>query len=157
MHKFLIYVLAFFLIVSPSALAGGNTPHPSPAPASLKVKPGEKNTNGDIEVVNFEVPASSGTASVSPAKGATDATSSTVRTQSGFAGEINSIEDGDEVELGSNNAATVVGTGGTVTPGGGSVTTVKNIAPAGGLSITVNHPGGSQTIVPPGQTSIVKT
>jgi hypothetical protein len=120
--------------------------------AKKKIKPGEDGCNQDgVCVDNSDE--SSGNAYIDPAEGSTSS-DTTVTTQSGFEGEITGLDGTDSANLGSNNTATVTGTGGDVSLGGGSTVTVNNSGGTGSSDITVTLPSGTEVTVPPGSTGI---
>ena len=150
-------VLALCTFLSSATDSTGGAKGSKPATSAPQyVGPGHTGTNGDVTVEN-NTEHGHAQARISPPSGASDATSSTVNTDSSFTGTISSVEGGDTVVLGSNNTATVNTTGGSVTVGGGSVVTINNAGGPGATSTSVTTPGGTTLTLPPGSTVIVRT
>jgi hypothetical protein len=117
------------------------------------VKPGFCGGNGDVKAENEDE--SGGTATITPGKGASDETDSSVSTTSQFKGTISGIESGDTVKLGHSANATVTGEGGTVDIRASSSVTVINTG--SGSAITVTLPGGTTATVPGGSSTTFST
>lgn len=155
-----IALLALFaaLAFAPTVHAFAQTPHGDVDRAGnskAKVKPGEVHTNSDgVTVSNSD--ASSGNAYVTPKTG-TENAKSTIRTETGFNGEITGIDNNDNVDLSSSAEAAVEGSGGRVKVGGGSTVKVSNTGPTGGGDITVDLPSGTTLTVPPGSSTTITT
>ena len=122
----------------------------------LKIKPGNSDCNGDICVDNDAN--SNGDAKITPKVAPNgDATKSTVTTESGFKGDVTSVESGDTVNLGNNNVSSVSCSGGTVNVGNGSTTTITNAGGSNTNSVNVVFTSGASATIGPGSTITFST
>tara|TARA_R110002096_G_C14661938_1_gene728385 strand:- start:4101 stop:4619 length:519 start_codon:yes stop_codon:yes gene_type:complete len=134
------------------------------AGAWFRVKKGEKHENEDgVKITNEDD--SGANADINPKTGDKDSDTK-VKTGTGFEGQVDGIDDGDEVDLGSSSEAEVSGTGGEVSVSGGSTVKVTNTneppvtgggTAGAGDSITVILPSGNTLTVPPGSSVTITT
>lgn len=126
-------------------------------PGAGKVRPGNCGTNGDdVTVCNDE--GSGGNASLDPREDqGQEGDETTVRTDTGFDGDIEGMDSNDTAYLGSSNSASVSGTGGVVSVSGGSSVTVTNTGTQPGNQTTVILPSGNTVTVPGGSTVTINT
>ncbi len=141
MHSRFGLTLATVALLAIGALADTST---STGGDTHTVQPGQTHTNGDDVEVRNTAPAAGGNATVTP-KAGTETAETTVKTKMGFQGSIKRIDSNDKVKIGSTNVATVEGTGGEVTIGGGSTVTVRT----GAGSIIVRLNSGTTVTVGP--------
>lgn len=124
-------------------------------PSSTTLKPGDSCTNEDgVTVDNHS--GSSGNISMTPQKGDKKSkTTVTAKTNAEFS--VTGLDENDIVNMGSSNAATISGDGGTINMKGNSTVTVTNTADKGGKDITVKTPNGGTVTVKPGCTVPIST
>ena len=110
---------------APTGESIGSLPTDPPAvPPPQVVKKGEQHTNGDGATVKTDEK-SGGNAIIDPKDG-DEGSDTTVRTKTGWKGEVINIDASDTVELGSSSTGTIYCTGGTIVMAGGCNIRVVN-------------------------------
>ncbi len=148
------------LLVLLALLPLGLTEEPQRAEAALstpstKVKPGECYTNED-QVTACTDKESKRSAEITPSKGSTKS-KTTVTSKTSWDGTVDGIDANDRVSLGSNNTATITGSGGSVKVSGSSTVTVINNGVNAAMPIGISLPSGTSLQVWPGGSVTITT
>jgi len=125
-------------------------------PGTTTLKPGDPAHTNEDGVTAENPSGSGGNVTINPTKGDKNS-KTTVKTKTNAEFSVSGLDENDTVDMGSSNAATISGKGGTVNMKGNSTATVTNTADKNGKDITVNTPNGGTVTVKPGCTVPIST